>query len=264
VPARRPVALIVARSAAFTLLAVVAAALAGCSKAPESGRARVAPSALLSQAAAAVGKVSFVHVAGRVTSTKGKDTDLIDVNATSNQSGDSSGSLEFEGPGMGFEGKTQFIVNANETYVLGGTSLWKSFFGAADDTPEAQALLPEVANHWIELPPTSTKIIEDDAVGLTVPAEWLEKSLKLTGSLTNAGDGAVSGQSGVEVSSSQGANVLVARSGAPLPLALSAETSKSGDTVDFSLVTSYPTSASLAAPKRFESLTALEAAFSGP
>jgi hypothetical protein len=248
----------------LSLVALAGVALAGCSKAPESARAKVAPSTLLAQASAAVAKVPFVHVTGQVTSTKGNQKDLISVEATSNQSGDSFGTLEFQGPGMGFEGKTKFVVNDGKTFVFGGVNLWKSFFGSAANTPEAQGLLPKVTNHWIELPTASTTIIEDDAVGLTVPAHWLENSLTLKGQLTNAGDSSIGGENGVEVSSSQGANVLVATTGTPLPLALSAETSKSGDTVNFTLVTSYPTTGTFVAPSGAQSLQALEAAYSGP
>ncbi len=245
----------------MTGLAVVVASgacLAGCST---SGGTGAEPSTLLAQASTAVSSEHAVHVSGSITSTKGSQVDSVVVDATGNQAGASAGTLRFAGRGMGFDGETRFVIEGGSTFFFGDTALWTSLFGKSSTSAEAEALMPKVVDHWIELPASSTALIDTDALGLPVPTLWLEKSLKLKGKLHNQGSATLSGRRGIEVTSSQGAALIVAATPPTLPLALSAETTKSGDLVRLSLVISYPSSASISKPKSYQSLSKIESVY---
>jgi hypothetical protein len=238
-------------SAALTL-AVFAAA---CGRNGAQGRATDAPAPLLQESAAAFAKVGAVHVAGNLVQKSGAATVSIAIDATSaGPPGTSEGTLQLEGPGLGFTGST--------SYMDAGTEFWKSLFGS--QTPIAVSLeneiLPEVLDRWVELSATSTDVIYKDTFGLSEPKVFVAGSLTgVKGMLTNSGNRTLNGVSGVQVSSSNGAEFLLASSGPPLPLAIVDSQSAAGG-FGLDLAITYPAAATISAPAHPVSLAAIEAA----
>lgn len=249
----------VVASAALTL-AVFAAA---CGRNGAQGRATDAPAPLLQESAAAFAKVGAVHVAGNLVQKSGAATVSIAIDATSaGPPGTSEGTLQLEGPGLGFTGSTSYIVFGGITYVDAGTEFWKSLFGS--QTPIAVSLeneiLPEVLDRWVELSATSTDVIYKDTFGLSEPKVFVAGSLTgVKGMLTNSGNRTLNGVSGVQVSSSNGAEFLLASSGPPLPLAIVDSQSAAGG-FGLDLAITYPAAATISAPAHPVSLAAIEAA----
>lgn len=240
-------------------LALLACAC-GSSSTP-SGRAATPAGPLLEGAQAALAGENVVHLSGTLTAKSGSTTVSIAVDATSaGAAGNAEGTLTLEGPGLGFEGTTRYSVVNGTTYVYAGTPFWKGLFGKQTSKVaalEAQ-LLPEVVDRWVQLPSASTDVIYKDTFGLSAPKEFVSGSLSgVKGKLTNEGDRTLDGVSGVEVTSNEGAAILVAASGPPVPLAISG-TGPGG--FDLSLAVTYPGATTIAAPVHPVSLAAIEAA----
>ena len=244
---------------ATVTLAVLAAACSSSSQ----GRATDAPAPLLQESSAAFANVSAVHVNGTLVQKSGPATVSIAIDATSaGPAGTAEGTLQLEGPGLGFTGSTRYIVFGGITYVNGGTAFWKSLFGS--QTPIAVSLeneiLPEVLDRWVELSAASTDVIYKDTFGLSEPKVFVAGSLTgVKGTLTNSGNRTLNGASGVQVSSSSGAEFLLASSGPPLPLAIVDSQSASGG-FGLDLAITYPTGVTISAPAHPVSLAAIEAA----
>jgi hypothetical protein len=219
----------------------------------------------LQDSAAAFSKVPTVHVQGTIVEKSGSATVSIGVDSTSaGATGTAAGTLDLEGPGLGFTGSTRYVVIGGTTFVKAGTPFWKSLFGT--QTPTVVHLetevLPEVLNRWVELPSSSTDVVYKDSFGLSEPKVFVEGTLKgAKGSLTNAGNQTIGGVSGVEIDSSKGAKILVAATGTPLPLAFANKQSGS-TTFALDLAVTYPASAKITAPPHPISLAAIEAALS--
>ncbi|MGO8875858.1 MAG: hypothetical protein ACLQNG_08860 [Acidimicrobiales bacterium] len=245
--------------------AALALAAAGCGSSPATGRAADAAAPLLQESAAAYAKVGPVHISGELAEKSGSSTVSIAVDATSaGAAGTAAGTLQLEGAGLGFTGSTHYIVAGGITYVNAGTPFWKSLFGS--QTPVAvhleNEILPEVLNRWVALPASSTDVIYKDTFGLSEPKTFVGSSLTgVKGTLTNSGNRTLNGVSGVQITSSTGAEILLAPSGPLLPLALAdAEPSSGG--FQLQLVVTYPRGVAISAPPHPVSLAAIEAALS--
>jgi len=247
-------------------LAMTATA-AACGRGPSSGpssspsgRAVVPAAGLLLQAQAALAHVSGVRIEGGIVQTDGSGTDSLDVDATSvGTTGTSEGTLDLEGPGLGFTGSTRFVVVGSTTWVDGTGDFWKSYFGP--QTPTVVRLedkvLAKLREHWVELLPQSTETMYTDALGLSEPRAFVSGKLSgLKGTLTNAGNQTVSGVSGVQITASTGGTIVLAGSGAALPIELSATASTSGS-FRLHLAVSYPTGVTIVAPAHFVLLSSV-------
>lgn len=206
-----------------------------------------------------------VHITGKMEEGSGSKTDSIAVDATSaGASGTSEGTLDLEGPSLGFTGSTRYIVLGGVTYVNAGTPFWNSLFGSQAPAVVSleKQILPEVLHRWVELPADSTDVVYKDSFGLSEPKVFVGGNLEgVKGTLHNAGDQRLNGVSGVQISSSTGAKILVAKNGPPLPLAVADVPSASGGFA-LNLVVSYPTGVTISAPSHPVSLAAIEAAIS--
>lgn len=254
------------RSGLVASAAIVGLAAAACGSSQATGRAGDAAAPLLQESAAAYAKVGPVHITGNLEEKSGSSTVSIGVDATSaGSAGTAAGTLQLEGAGLGFTGSTRYIVVGGITYVNAGTPFWKSLFGS--QTPVAvhleNEILPEVLNRWVALPSASTDVIYKDTFGLSEPKTFVGSSLTgVKGTLSNSGDRTLNGVSGVQITSSTGAEILVAPSGPPLPIALGdSEPSSAG--FQLQLVVTYPSGVTISAPPHPVSLTAIEAALSG-
>jgi hypothetical protein len=247
------------RTVAALSTLVLAVTAAACGGSP-SARAATPAATLLLQAESALAHASFVHLSGSIVEQDASGTDSLTVDATSaGTSGSSQGTLDLEGPGLGFTGSTGYIVLGSSTWVKGTTAFWKSYFGAqtATVTRLEARVFPKLVGHWIELPQASTGNMYKDALGLSEPRVFVTGTLSgIKGTLTNSGDQTLNGVSGVQISSSSGGRVILAASGSPLPIELSDATSKSGN-LSLSLAVSYPTGATVVAPAHFAVLLSL-------
>jgi hypothetical protein len=246
---------------AAVLMALVATACGN----PPTGRAAVPGPQLLQQSVSVLQGKSLVHVAGTISEKQGSSTDSITVYATSNSADASQGTLDLEGPGLGFTGSTRFIVVSGETYVKAGSSFWSSLFGK--QTASVRSLegeiLPEVLNRWVLLSSASTDVIYKDTFGLSEPRVFVSGTLQgMKGTISNDGDRSIDGVHGVEVDSSKGSEVVVAATGSPLPLELAADPATSAFHLD--LRVTYPANMPITAPLHPVSLAGIEAALSGP
>ena len=200
---------------------------------------------------------------GTLIEKTGPATVSITIDATSaGPTGTAEGTLQLEGPGLGFAGSTRYIVTGGITYVNAGTAFWKSLFGS--QSPIAVSLeneiLPEVLDRWVELPAASTDVMYKDTFGLSEPRVFVSGSLTgIKGTLTNSGNRTLDGARGVEVKSTTGAEILVAASGPPLPLAI-VGTQSASKGFGITLAVTYPAGATISAPSHPVSLQAIEAA----
>jgi hypothetical protein len=238
---------------------------AACGSSSQTGRATAAAGPLLQASAAAFAKVPTVHIQGTIVEGSGSATVSIGVDSTSaGATGTAAGTLDLEGPGLGFTGSTHYVVIGGTTFVNAGTPFWKSLFGSQTATVVhlENEVLPEVLNRWVELPSSSTDVVYKDSFGQSEPKVFVEGTLEgAKGTLTNAGVQTIGGVSGVEIDSSKGAKILVASTGTPLPLAFANKQSGSASfTLDLAIT--YPASAKIAAPPHPISLAAIEAALS--
>ncbi len=231
-----------------------------------TGRAAQPPAPLLQGAQAALAREAVVHLSGTLSEKSGSTSVSLSVDATSaGAPGDAEGTLSLEGPGLGFEGSTRYVVVDGTTYVKAGTSFWKGLFGSQTSKVAAleAEILPEVVNRWVQLPAASTDVIYKDTFGLSDPKEFVSGSLAgVKGTFTNAGNRTIDGVRGVEVTSSEGAAILVAASGPLLPLVISG-TGSVGSGFDLALVITYPGATTISAPAHPVNLAAIEAALSG-
>lgn len=243
--------------------ATVAVSAASCANSP-TGRAADGAAPLLEESASALAQVPAVDIRGFIAERSGSTTVSISVDATSaGPSGTSQGSLDLEGPGLGFTGPTSYIVVDGITYVKAGTPFWKSLFGSQTSVAvrlEGE-ILPLVLNRWVELSGESTEVVYKDTLGLSEPRVFVAGSLAGKGTLSNAGNQTLYGLNGVEITSSTGAKILLAASGPPLPLAFAGTESASGG-FRLNLVVGYPTGVTISAPAHPVSLAAIEAALS--
>jgi hypothetical protein len=260
--APRPHPTMCRRAYAAIATVIVAVTAAACSS-TASGRAATPAAPLLLQAGAAVASASAVRIHGSIVEKSGSATDSLLVDATSAGTTTSSeGTLDLEGPGLGFSGLTSYVIVGSTTWVNGGTKFWDSYFGK--QTPTVKVLeakvFPQLLGHWIELAEASTETMYKDALGLSEPRVFVTATLSgIKGTLSNSGNQTVNGVSGIQISSSTGTKIIVAGSGAPLPAELADMTNKSGSFV-LSLAVSYPTGVTIKAPTHFAVLsTVLEA-----
>lgn len=254
------------RVAVAVLIAGIASLAAGCgSSSTPTGRAAAAAAPLLQGSQAALAAESVVHIAGTLLDTSGSAKVSIAVDATSaGAPGDAEGTLQLEGPGLGFQGSTSYIVVKGVTYVNAGTTFWKSLFGKQSAKVAAleDEILPEVVDRWVQLPQASTDVIYKDTFALSDPKEFVTGTLAgVKGTLSNAGNRTVDGVSGVEVTSSKGAAILVAASGPALPLVISG-TGAGGSGFGLSVVIHYPGPTTISAPAHPVDLAAIESALS--
>jgi len=240
--------------AIFTLTLALAAAACGSSP---SGRAATPAATLLLQADVAIREAPIVQIKGRIVQKSTSGTDSLTVAATSaGRTGTSEGTLDLEGPGLGFTGSTRYVLIGSSTWVWGTTAFWKSYFG--DQTPTVTRLearvFPQLVGHWIELARASTGTMYKDALGLSEPKVFVTGTLDgLKGTLTNSGNQTVNGVSGIQISSSTGSRIVVARSGAALPVELAATSAAAG--LSLSLAVLYPTDVTIAPPAHFAVLS---------
>jgi hypothetical protein len=215
---------------------------------------------LLLQAQSALATAAVVRIKGTIVQESASGTDSLTVDATSaGKSGTSQGTLDLEGPGLGFTGSTLYVIVGSSTWVNGTTAFWHSYFGKQTATVsrlEAK-VFPELVGHWIELLPTSTETMYKDALGLSEPKVFVAATMSgLKGTLTNSGTQSVNGASGVQISSSTGSKILVDASGAPLPIEL-ADVSHTSGTFTLDIAVSYPPGATIAAPTHFALLSSV-------
>jgi hypothetical protein len=242
----------------------LALALSSCAS-PATGRAALPPETLLKDAQAAVAQEGAVHLAGTVSSTNGKATDKIVVNSVGNSSDTAAGTFEVSGPGMGFVGKTQYILIGTTIYVNGDSAFWSSLFHGAPPG-EAPALMPKVVDKWVQLSGQAAATLNDDVLGLALPSNWLSKSLDLASAagqvtLSNDGRQSLEGKRGIQVSASTGAKVLIASSGAPLPLAFTATTTKKSITFTLGLTVAFSAPSKITAPRNSQQLQILQSEY---
>ena len=157
-------------------------------------------------------------------------------------------------------------IVTHTTYVKGGRPFWQSVFISGTPTASAEALekalMPKVVDQWVELPEASTATIFHDVLGLTAAKSWVQGSLSgMKGTLSNNGTQTLSGKTGVEVTSSTGAKVVIAASGPARPLAFTAHVDDKGSNFSLDIVTTYPASVTIAAPSSFQVLSQLESAY---
>lgn len=237
----------------------VAVTTAACGGNP-SGRAATPATTLLLQAEAAVRQVPIVQMKGSIVEKGKSGTDSLTVDATSvGKTGTSRGTLDLEGPGLGFTGFTHYVIVGSSTWVNGTAAFWKSYFG--DQTPTVTRLeakvFPRLVGHWIGLLRQSTGTMYKDALGLSEPSVFVTSTLSgVKGTLANAGNQTVNGVSGVQITSSTGSKILVAADGAPRPIELAATASTSGS-FSLNLAVSYPTGVTIAAPTHFSLLSSV-------
>jgi hypothetical protein len=216
------------------------------------------------QSTQALGSEEAVGVRGEVVSKIGKSTVTVTVQAiSSGATTNSEGTLDLEGPSLGFNGLVKYVIVGSTTYVYGGTAFWTSLFISGHPTAAAEKLkselMPQVLNRWIKLPVASTGAFYKDSLGLAEPRTFVSGSLaQMKGTLTNTGGQTLDGAHGVQIDSSTGAKVLVAATGSPIPLALAGAQSASSGTFTVTIAVDYPTPTTIAAPPGAESLATLE------
>lgn len=236
---------------------VIGTTAAACGSSPSAGRAAVPAATLLLQAESALARVPVVKIEGSIVQKDGSATDSVSVDAISGTTtGTSEGTLDLEGPGLGFMGATRYVVVGSSTWVTGTTAFWKSYFGA--QTPIVTRLeakvFPELVGHWIELLQESTEMMYKDALGLSEPRVFVTGTLAgVKGTLTNSGTQTVNGERGVELRASTGSKIIVAGTGAPLPIEL-ADTASTSGSFSLDLAVTYPAGVKIAAPADFASL----------
>jgi hypothetical protein len=251
--APRPRPTIVRRALVALPALVLTMGAAACGGSP-SGRAATPAATLLLQSESALARASIVHINGRIVEKSGSSTDSLTVVATSaGSTSTSEGTLDLEGPGLGFTGSTRYVVVGSTTWVNGTTAFWKSYFGSQSPTVVRleTKVFPQLVGHWIELAKESTEVMYKDALGLSEPRVFVTGILRgLKGTLTNSGNETVNGLSGVQITSSTGGKILVAGSGSPLPIGVADSTSESGN-LSVDLAVSYPASVTISAPAHF-------------
>jgi hypothetical protein len=192
-------------AAAFAVLALVAAIVAGCGSSggsSENGVAAKSPTEILTAAKAAAESASAVHVSGSMVSGGAPIT--LDLNLVAGKGG--KGRISENG--LSFE----LIAVGGTAYISGSAEFYKHFAGSA----AAQLL----QGKWLKASATTGSLAT--LASLTDLKKLIDAALAQHGTLVKGAKTTISGQPTIAVTdTSQNGNLYVATTGQPYPIQIS-------------------------------------------
>jgi hypothetical protein len=259
----RPTARRLLQPVALFSIGAVSLSACGDSVAPTSARGRQPAEKLATLSVTALGKVPYVELSGSISAATSSSS--LTVTDVVEGDGSAMGTVDVVGNPTGtkdarFTGSVRFVVSDQTTWVDGSKAFWTSLLSTSGaGARQVAALLPKLANHWIELVAATTTTFNEQTGGLIDPRGFAQEFLHdSAGKFSNKGDLYLNGQHVVELTTKVGAAVDLAPSGSALPFEIRTQPPAE---VTTDLHYSYPTSETIAPPKHFEYLETILAPY---